>query len=123
MVTTAETGNAYTQQRRKAIGLFDRRGMPETVWAGVTPHEPVQSLHKKVSQALARVGIPPEQRAFLPHITLARLKRSSGTVRDLMASAGGLASDPFRVDRFFLVESRLTPEGAFYDDIERYELA
>ncbi len=104
------------------IGLFDRRGAPETVWAGVTPHDPVQSLHKKVSQALARVGIPPEQRAFLPHITLARLKRSSGTVRGLIESAGGLTSEPFTVDRFVLVESRLTPEGAFYDDVETYKL-
>lgn len=105
------------------LGLFDRRGAPETVWAGVAPSEPVQSLHKKVDQALVRVGIPPDQRAFLPHVTLARLKPSSGTVRNLIESSGGLVSPPFRIDRFVLVESRLTPEGAVYSDIETYRLS
>ena len=104
------------------LGLFDRRGAPETVWAGVTPQEPVQSLHKKVDQALARVGIAPEQRAFLPHITLARLKPSSGTVRNMMDSSGGLTSPRFRVESFALVESKLTPDGAVYTDVETYKL-
>ena len=104
------------------LGLFERRGAPETVWAGVSPQERVQSLHKKVGQALARVGIAPDQRAFLPHITLARLKPSSGTVREFIESSGGLTSPRFRVESFALVESRLTPDGAVYTDVETYKL-
>jgi len=104
------------------IGTFDRRGQPETVWAGVTPLEPLKALHKKVDQALARVGVEPDQRAYLPHITLARLKRSSGHVRNLIQSSGGLTGPPFLVDHFALFESQLTPEGAAYAEIERYSL-
>lgn len=104
------------------LGAFERRGQPETIWAGVAPHEPLKALHNKVDTALARVGVAPEQRAYLPHITLARLKRSSGTVRNLMEESGGLTSPPFLVDRFSLFESRLTPEGAVYTEIESYSL-
>lgn len=104
------------------IGTFDRRGSPETVWAGIAPQEPVRSLRKKVDQALARVGIGPEQRAFTPHVTLARLKRTSGTVGNLLESEGGIASQPFRVDRFGLFESRLTPEGAVYTEVDSFPL-
>jgi RNA 2',3'-cyclic 3'-phosphodiesterase len=104
------------------IGTFDRRGQPETVWAGVTPHEPLKTLHKKVDQAMTRVGVPPDQRAYLPHITLARLKRSSGPVRNLLEQSGGLKSEPFLVDRFALYESQLTPEGAVYTVVEAYSL-
>lgn len=104
------------------LGLFDKRGVPETVWAGVTPHEPLLSLHNKVDQALLRIGLAPDQRAFLPHITLARLKRSSGTVRDLLESSGGLTSPPFKVESFALFESHLTPEGPIYTPIETYKL-
>ena len=104
------------------LGSFDRRGTPETVWAGVAPQEPLQALHKKVSQALARVGVPPDQRAYLPHITLARLKRGSGSVRDLLERSGGLSSPGFTVGAFALFESRLTPEGAVYSVVERYPL-
>ncbi|MGZ8997265.1 MAG: RNA 2',3'-cyclic phosphodiesterase [Allosphingosinicella sp.] len=104
------------------VGLFERRGIPAAVWAGVGPQAPLQSLHKKVDQALTRVGITPDQRAFLPHVTLARLKSSSGSIRAFIESTGGLSSPPFRVGSFALVESRLTPEGAVYDDIETYRL-
>ena len=104
------------------IGAFDRRGQPETVWAGVAPHEPLKGLHKKVDQALARVGIEADRRAYLPHVTLARLNRSSGPVRSLLELRGGLSSAPFRVDRFGLYESRLTPEGAVYSLVEEYPL-
>ena len=43
-----------------------------------------KALHKKVDAALARVGVAPDERAYLPHITLARLKRSSGPVGNLL---------------------------------------
>ena len=104
------------------IGAFDRRGWPDAVWAGVAPHEPLKELHNKVDAALSRVGVAPDQRAFLPHITLARLKRSSGPVGNLLGQAGGLTSPPFPVDHFALFESVLTPEGAAYTIVERYRL-
>ena len=104
------------------IGTFDRRGQPEAVWAGVSPHEPLKSLHKKVDQAIARIGIEPERRAYHPHITLARLKRGSGSVGNLLEQSGGLASEPFSVEHFALFESKLTPDGAVYSMIERYAL-
>jgi 2'-5' RNA ligase len=104
------------------IGAFDKRGWPDAVWAGVSPHAPLKALHRKVDAALIRVGVAPDQRAFLPHITLARLKRSSGTVGNLLGHAGGLASPAFRVDHFGLFESALTPDGAVYSVVERYRL-
>lgn len=104
------------------LGMFDRRGIPATLWAGVTPQEPVRALHNKVDQAIARVGLPPETRAFHPHITLARLGRGVGEVRGFLErpAPGGEA---FRVDCFILYESRLSPHGAEYSEVERYPLA
>lgn len=104
------------------IGAFERRGLADSVWAGVTPHEPLRALHKKVDAALARVGVAPDERAYLPHVTLARLKRSSGPVGNLLESAGGLSSPAFAVDHFALFESDLTAEAAVYSIVERYPL-
>ncbi|HEX8192811.1 MAG TPA: RNA 2',3'-cyclic phosphodiesterase [Allosphingosinicella sp.] len=104
------------------IGTFSRRGQPEVIWAGLAPHEPLAALHKKVDQALTRAGVEPDRRAFHPHITLARLKRTSGPVGNLIGGAGGISSPPFTVETFALYESRLTPEGAVYSPIERYPL-
>ncbi|HYJ52512.1 MAG TPA: RNA 2',3'-cyclic phosphodiesterase [Allosphingosinicella sp.] len=104
------------------IGTFERRGAADAVWAGVAPHGPLKSLHKKVDAALARVGVPPDERAYLPHITLARLKRSSGPVGNLLEQSGGLSSPLFPVADFALFESTLTPDGAVYSIVERYKL-
>jgi 2'-5' RNA ligase len=105
------------------IGAFDRRGVADAVWAGVKPHAPLRALHKKIDAALARVGVAPDERAYLPHVTLARLNRGSGPVGNLLESAGGLASPPFPVDHFALFESDLTAEAAVYSIVERYPLA
>ena len=87
---------------RSGIGAVDRRGWPDA--------------------ALTRVGVAPDQRAFLPHITLARLKRDSGPVGNLLEQSGGLTSPPFTVDHLGLFESVLTPDGAVYSLVERYRL-
>ncbi len=105
------------------LGTFETRGQPDHIWARVAPHDQLQILHKKVDQACVRAGLEPERRSYIPHITLARLKRSSGSVAGLMQSAGGVTSDPFRIDSFSLFESELTPDGAVYSVIERYFLA
>lgn len=104
------------------LGLFDRRGVPDTLWAGIAPAEPLHALHNKVDRALARVGIAPDSRAFHPHITLARLGRNAGSADAVMAGGAAVTSTPFTVDRFGLFESRLTPEGAVYTEVERYTL-
>lgn len=104
------------------IGTFERRGQPDAIWAGVAPQEPLRALHKKVDQALARVGVAPDERAYLPHITLARLKRGAGPVGNLLEQAGGVVSAPFPIDHFALFESSLTPEGAVYTIVERFPL-
>lgn len=104
------------------LGAFDRRGFPDAVWAGVTPNDEVRALHKKIDAALRRVGVPPDERAFLPHITIARLSRSAGPVGNLLEQAGGLTSPAFTVDSFALFESDLTHEAAVYSIVERYPL-
>jgi 2'-5' RNA ligase len=109
--------------RLSGVGMFDRRGVPSTLWAGVAPAEPVRTLHNKVDQAIARVGLEPEHRAFHPHITLARLGRGSGPVDAFLAKSGALTSAPFHVDSIALYESRLSPDGAQYEELERYRLA
>ena len=104
------------------VGSFERRGAPVALWAGVAPHEPLKTLHKKVDQAIARTGLEPERRAYLPHITLARLPRRAGPVGSFLVSSGGAAGPSFQVDEFCLYESSLTPTGAVYRIVERYRL-
>ena len=108
--------------RLAGIGSFDRRGRVEAIWAGLAPQDSIKALHGKIDQALVRAGLEPERRAYLPHITLARMGRSVGDVRGFVEMSGGLSSPEFRVDRFSLFESQLSPLGALYTEVQRYKL-
>jgi RNA 2',3'-cyclic 3'-phosphodiesterase len=104
------------------VGQFDSRGRPNALWAGVRPHDALAGLHKKVDQALVRCGLAPERRAYLPHITLARMNAGTGTPDRFLESQAGLTGPPFTLDHFLLFESTLGREGAAYEAIGRYPL-
>ena len=108
--------------RIAGVGLFERQGRAHMVWAGVEPHEPLAALHRKVEQLLARVGVVPEMRAFMPHITLARLNRGSGPVAPFLALNSGLASPPFEFSHVTLYESEMGHGGSRYHPVARYPL-
>ncbi|HWW58329.1 MAG TPA: RNA 2',3'-cyclic phosphodiesterase [Sphingopyxis sp.] len=108
--------------RIAGVGLFERQGRPHMVWAGVEPHEPLAALHRKVDQLLARVGVAPETRAFMPHVTLARLNRGSGPVAAFLALNSDLASPAFEFGHVTLYESELGHGGSRYHPVARYPL-
>lgn len=112
---------AFTLSDGRA-GIFDRRGRVDTLWLGVEPQEPVKALHNKIDRALQLIGIAPETRAYLPHITLARFSGTSGPLDAFLREAGGAAFS-FTVDAVSLFESRLTTEGADYAVVARYPLS
>lgn len=101
-------------------GCFDRKGHIDTLWAGVQPRDPLAALHHKIDRACTRIGLAPDVRSYLPHITLARFNRSSGSVAEFTARHAALASRPFAVDGFSLFESRLGHGGATYHPVEDY---
>jgi 2'-5' RNA ligase len=108
-----------------SVGRFATRGRTDALWAGVTPHAALAALHRKVDQACVRAGLAPEHRAYLPHITLARLSRSTGgslTVDEWLAAHAGLASPPFPLTHLVLYQSKLGRDGAAYEPVARWAL-
>lgn len=104
------------------VGIFGNRGKG-ALWAGVAPHQELKLLHKKVDQACRRTGLDPDNRAYHPHVTIARLGRAAGPTEPFIERWAGLSSASFEVHSICLYESRLGSEGASYTIVERYPLA
>ena len=106
------------------VGRFERRGRTEALWAGVTPHDALAALHRKVDHALVRCGLEPERRAYLPHVTLARFGRSATNegVDAWLADHVALASPAFAFEELILFESTLGGGGARYDPVAGWPL-
>lgn len=108
--------------RLAGVGRFEKRS-GGALWAGIEPKAPVAALAAKIERACQAAGLPPERRAFHPHITLARWKgRRTREVDSFLERRKDLASEPFTIDRFTLFESRLSRHGAHYEEVAAYPL-
>jgi RNA 2',3'-cyclic 3'-phosphodiesterase len=106
----------------QGAGAFDHKGLVHSLWAGIAPDDALQQLHDRINRALLAAGAKPEQRAFKPHITLARLGKQAGPIEPFLARIAGLTSTAQTLDAFFLFESRLGHNGASYEVVARYPL-
>jgi 2'-5' RNA ligase len=111
--------------RVAGVGRFDHKGRTDTLWAALAPHDALRHLARKVDQACVRAGLPPERRAYLPHVTLARLPRGAGMAPEIegwLAVHAGLASAAFAMPHILLYESHLGRAGAAYEPVARWPL-
>ena len=104
------------------VGKFEKRRQG-ALWAGVQPREQLKALAAKVERACQAAGVEPEQRAYRPHITLARWNGRAPNLDRFMERHAGLTSRTWEVREFILFESRLGQGGAHYEPVERYALS
>lgn len=107
----------------QGTGVFDRKGKAHTLWAGVTRDDGLITLYQRINRALAGASAPPDDRAFTPHITLARLNSAAATVEPFLARTADLSSPPVTLDAFLLYESTLGHSGPVYEAVARYPLS
>ncbi len=106
----------------KGFGFFSDAKHPRVFWAGVVAPPELADLAGRVEDALEKIGFAREQRAYSPHLTLARF-REARSQPELAQAAGRLAETSvgrFEVSEFFLYESRLTRQGAEYRKVARF---
>ena len=100
--------------RINGLGVFGGND-PKSIWAGVEPSSQLDALARAHERAARNAGIPPEKRAFKPHITLARLHYSTAeAVARYFTHFGGYRSEPFVVTRFVLMSSKPSTGGGPY---------
>jgi len=109
--------------RLRGTGLFGPPGRPHSLWAGCTPDPGLTLLAQRVTRALTLAGHAAPARTFHPHVTIARLNRSSGPADAFLRLHAGLSMPAFVADAFFLYESELGRDGARYHVVARYPLA
>ena len=115
-------------------GFFPDERHPRVFWAGIEAEPALRELATAISWVLADLGFE-EEASFKPHLTLARAGSGSPTpkagevanpklkpLRELTASGAEVEFGTMTAREFFLYESKLTPRGAQYSKVDRYEL-
>ena len=97
-------------------GTFPRSGTPRVVWLGVTEgQEQLLHVEREITARLIPLGIPEEDRAYSPHLTLARVRepaalKSARLLDGLTDHRVGTT----RVEAITLFQSKLSPKGPTY---------
>lgn len=109
-------GRAPFALQFRGLGCFPNERRPRMLWAGVECGVELAALASDVETALATLNIPREQRAFSPHLTLARFDtpRRLDALHAAIEKAGPLEFGKTTVREFYLYQSILKPGGAEY---------
>jgi RNA 2',3'-cyclic 3'-phosphodiesterase len=110
--------------RMAGLGFFERAGV---FWAGVELSRELLALQQFVTAATRLCGFEPEERAYNPHITLARSKgRNSGRalvpLKKAVERSKIALEAQFIASEFLLYESFPGPEGSRYEVRARFGL-
>lgn len=88
---------------------------PRAVVATVAPNAALMELQAEHERLMQRVGLEPEGRKYIPHVTLARLRESSSLqVAEYLGERASFRSALFRPERFVLFSSRNSVGGGPY---------
>ena len=107
-------GIAPFRLRIGGLGVFPPRGAPRVLWLGLQEGaREMIALQSAVARRLDALGVVLEDRAFHPHVTIARWHDARPSDRSLVEKdvARSKAAE-MTVDRVTLFESRLSSKGA-----------
>jgi 2'-5' RNA ligase len=108
-----------------APGSFGSRRAPRVLWIGLEGDlARLHQLHANLSYSLKQHGFPVEERAFSPHITLARRRdHASSGLPPVWPPAHPPHAQAAPLTRLTLFESQLGRAGAHYTALAQFSLA
>lgn len=128
---------AATEIHYSGYGFFPTPKSARVFWVGMEAGPQLADLAAKIDDKMPSLGIPKEDRAFSPHLTLARSSGGSGSphrsrrdgpnrafqvLQDKLAALPTPEFGTMTSREFFLYESQLSPKGSKYTKLARFEL-
>lgn len=107
------------------VGAFPSAARPSVLWVGLEPRgESLMSIQRESERLAREFGLEPETRAFVPHITIGRVRRSAPRVNagHALDRERAFAAGAMIVEAVSLFSSELTPNGARYTRLHRLTL-
>ena len=118
-LTRACEGFGPLEVALSGLGVFPSPSRPRVAWVGLSGGvETLLRLQEGVEKVLSPFGFPREERAFTPHLTIARLREGVAPDEARAFGQAFLRASPesvsFKVEGISLMKSQLTPSGALY---------
>jgi 2'-5' RNA ligase len=101
------------------LGAFPSSRRPRVIWIGIHAPAGLETFHHSLEAAAEKLGYPPEERPFSPHLTIGRAKQSATAMDQQRIRAAFEASHVGQlgsvdVTAVHLIKSDLQPTGPIY---------
>ena len=121
----------------RGYGFFPTAKSARVFWIGMNAGPQLAALANAVDDKMASFGIAKEDRAFSPHLTLARGRGGSGSpwrnqadgpnfafrrLQEKLAPLTGPGFGTMTAREFFLYQSHLSPKGSKYTKLANFDL-
>jgi 2'-5' RNA ligase len=109
----------------KGVGIFGPLRRPRVLWAAVDPPTGARRIADELEHAVREAGLPPEERPFAAHVTLARFRSRVNTdaLEAFLKRSSDFATASFEVEEVVLYRSTLSSSGAAHEPLHRFALA
>jgi len=123
-VAKAVIGNQDFSLVVRGTGVFPKPVRPRVLWLGVGGEvESLRKLIQGINNSLKKLGYPPEERKYSPHITIGRIRYPQKITPDVSLFLNS-EYDPieFEVQKVKFFQSDLVPGGPIYSVLGVHEL-
>ena len=116
------------QVRIHGLGCYTHSKTGVMLWAMIEDSKPLAALAASIDGQLASMGFAPENRPFMPHLTLARGSRnipesSQRALREIADKYKKYNFGSITPEEFHLMESKTLPSGPIYSKVQSFPLA
>lgn len=106
-------------------GVFPRRSRPQVLWIGVSdPSGKLSLLQQRLENECVAAGFPKEDRAYRPHLTIARIRKPDGA-RRLAETHLNMQFNPLpvRLSELIVFRSQLSSKGSNYTALSHHQFS
>lgn len=111
--------NSPFNMRITRFGGFPGLDKPRVLYIGLSPNKELSTFQKDIDQELEALGLKMENRRFIPHITVGRVKKRF-EVKKALATPERI---DFHISEIELIKSELSSKGSMYTPLKVFDLA
>jgi 2'-5' RNA ligase len=110
----------------RGMGAFPNAQRPRIIWLGLDePTGNLQRLQQELENHFQQMGFPAEDRRFVPHLTLGRVRAPGGELAEVTRHLEANAQREwgvFPVEEVVVFSSQLSPQGPTYTPLSHAPL-
>jgi 2'-5' RNA ligase len=99
------------------FGGFPDLRHPRVLYVGLSCNSRLSKLQNELEKSLSEIGFEKENRRFLPHITVGRVRKRIHIKETLP-----ITQSTFDITQIGLIKSELRPEGSVYTSLKLFKL-